>query len=43
MCHRLGHLEPRTAQVKKGDVFVQWDPYNVPILTEKTARWSSAT
>ena len=22
--------------VKKGDVFAQWDPYNVPILTEKT-------
>ncbi|MEO6848284.1 MAG: DNA-directed RNA polymerase subunit beta' [Chthoniobacterales bacterium] len=21
--------------VKKGDTFVQWDPYNVPILTEK--------
>jgi DNA-directed RNA polymerase subunit beta' len=29
--------------VKKGEVFVQWDPYNVPILTEKTGRWSSAT
>ncbi|MBV8813745.1 MAG: DNA-directed RNA polymerase subunit beta', partial [Verrucomicrobia bacterium] len=24
--------------VKKGEVFVQWDPYNVPILTEKTGR-----
>ena len=24
--------------VKKGDTFVQWDPYNVPILTEKTGR-----
>ena len=24
--------------VKKGDAFVQWDPYNVPILTEKTGR-----
>jgi DNA-directed RNA polymerase subunit beta' len=22
-------------QVKKGDTFVQWDPYNVPILSEK--------
>src|SRR5258708_9560585 len=22
-------------QVKKAEVFVQWDPYNVPILTEK--------
>ncbi|MEA3212927.1 MAG: DNA-directed polymerase subunit beta [Chthoniobacter sp.] len=25
-------------QVKKGDAFVQWDPHNVPILTEKTGR-----
>jgi DNA-directed RNA polymerase subunit beta' len=25
-------------QVKKADVFVQWDPYNVPILTEKPGR-----
>jgi DNA-directed RNA polymerase subunit beta' len=25
-------------QVKKGETFVQWDPYNVPILTEKTGR-----
>jgi DNA-directed RNA polymerase subunit beta' len=25
-------------QVKKGDVFVQWDPYNVPILTEKPGK-----
>lgn len=25
-------------QVKKGQVFVQWDPYNVPILTEKAGR-----
>jgi DNA-directed RNA polymerase subunit beta' len=24
--------------VKKGEVFVQWDPHNVPILTEKTGR-----
>ncbi|HEY8967047.1 MAG TPA: DNA-directed RNA polymerase subunit beta' [Candidatus Methylacidiphilales bacterium] len=23
------------AKVKKGQLFVQWDPYNVPILTEK--------
>jgi DNA-directed RNA polymerase subunit beta' len=23
-------------QVKKGDVFVQWDPYNVPVLSEMT-------
>ncbi len=23
------------AQVKKGETFVQWDPYNVPILTDK--------
>ena len=21
-------------RVKKGDVFVQWDPYNVPVLSE---------
>ncbi len=25
-------------KVKKGDTFVQWDPYNVPILTEKTGK-----
>src|SRR5580704_14715451 len=25
-------------QVKKAEVFVQWDPYNVPILTEKPGR-----
>jgi DNA-directed RNA polymerase subunit beta' len=25
-------------QVKKGTMFAQWDPYNVPILTEKTGR-----
>ncbi|MDB6150180.1 MAG: rpoC, partial [Chthoniobacter sp.] len=24
--------------VKKGEAFVQWDPHNVPILTEKTGR-----
>ncbi|CAF0693078.1 DNA-directed RNA polymerase subunit beta' [Candidatus Methylacidithermus pantelleriae] len=24
------------APVKKGQVFVQWDPYNIPILTEKS-------
>ncbi len=24
--------------VKKGEIFVQWDPYNVPILTEKTGK-----
>jgi DNA-directed RNA polymerase subunit beta' len=24
--------------VKKGETFVQWDPHNVPILTEKTGR-----
>src|SRR5205085_10161804 len=23
---------------KKGDTFVQWDPYNVPILSEKAGR-----
>ncbi|MGB8166920.1 MAG: DNA-directed RNA polymerase subunit beta' [Chthoniobacteraceae bacterium] len=26
------------AHVKKGEAFVQWDPHNVPILTEKTGR-----
>ncbi|MBU6411001.1 MAG: DNA-directed RNA polymerase subunit beta', partial [Verrucomicrobia bacterium] len=26
------------AKVKKGDTFVQWDPYNVPILSEKAGR-----
>ena len=25
-------------QVKKGETFVQWDPYNVPILTDKTGK-----
>jgi DNA-directed RNA polymerase subunit beta' len=25
-------------QVKKGDTFIQWDPYNVPIITEKTGK-----
>jgi len=24
--------------VKKGETFVQWDPYNVPIITEKTGK-----
>jgi DNA-directed RNA polymerase subunit beta' len=26
------------ARVKKGDTFVQWDPYNVPILSEKAGK-----
>ena len=26
------------AAIKKGETFVQWDPYNVPILTEKSGR-----
>jgi DNA-directed RNA polymerase subunit beta' len=26
------------SRVKKGDTFVQWDPYNVPILSEKAGR-----
>jgi DNA-directed RNA polymerase subunit beta' len=26
------------ATVKKGETFVQWDPYNVPIITEKTGK-----
>ncbi len=25
-------------KVKKGDTFITWDPYNMPILTEKTGR-----
>jgi len=29
---------PDGEQVKKGDTLVQWDPYNVPILTEKAGR-----
>ena len=26
------------SQIKKGDTFVQWDPYNVPILSEKAGK-----
>src|SRR5471030_3470421 len=26
------------AHIKKGDTFVQWDPYNVPILSEKAGK-----
>jgi DNA-directed RNA polymerase subunit beta' len=26
------------SHVKKGDTFVQWDPYNVPILSEKAGK-----
>jgi DNA-directed RNA polymerase subunit beta' len=26
------------AHIKKGDAFVQWDPHNVPILTEKSGK-----
>jgi len=26
------------AKVKKGETFIQWDPYNVPIITEKAGR-----
>ncbi len=29
---------PDGGRVKKGDTFVQWDPYNVPILSEKAGR-----
>src|SRR3954449_2699872 len=28
--------KPDGASVKKGETFVQWDPYNVPILTEQS-------
>ena len=29
---------PDGGHVKKGETFVQWDPYNVPILSEKAGR-----
>ncbi len=29
---------PDHGKVKKGDTFVQWDPYNVPILSEKAGK-----
>src|SRR5690349_15413723 len=29
---------PDGEKVKKGDTFVQWDPYNVPILSEKAGK-----
>ncbi len=29
---------PEGGKVKKGETFVQWDPYNVPILSEKAGR-----
>ncbi|MBV9462599.1 MAG: DNA-directed RNA polymerase subunit beta', partial [Verrucomicrobiae bacterium] len=29
---------PDGGKVKKGEIFVQWDPYNVPILSEKPGR-----
>ena len=29
---------PDGGTVKKGETFVQWDPYNVPILTEKAGK-----
>ncbi|HHY85545.1 MAG TPA: DNA-directed RNA polymerase subunit beta' [Verrucomicrobia bacterium] len=29
---------PDGGRVKKGETFVQWDPYNVPILSEKAGR-----
>ncbi|HOY59509.1 MAG TPA: DNA-directed RNA polymerase subunit beta', partial [Verrucomicrobiota bacterium] len=29
---------PDGGRVKRGDTFVQWDPYNVPILSEKAGR-----
>jgi DNA-directed RNA polymerase subunit beta' len=31
---------PNGGEVKKGETFVQWDPYNVPILSEKAGRVS---
>ena len=29
---------PDGGKVKKGQVFVQWDPYNIPIITEKPGK-----
>jgi DNA-directed RNA polymerase subunit beta' len=29
---------PNGGRIHKGDTFVQWDPYNVPILSEKAGR-----
>ncbi len=29
---------PNGGKVKKGEAFVQWDPYNVPILSEKAGK-----
>ncbi|HOW67816.1 MAG TPA: DNA-directed RNA polymerase subunit beta' [Candidatus Paceibacterota bacterium] len=29
---------PNAGRIRKGDTFVQWDPYNVPILSEKAGR-----
>ena len=29
---------PKGGTVKRGDTFVEWDPYNVPILSEKAGR-----
>ncbi len=29
---------PNGGKVKKGETFVQWDPYNVPILSEKAGK-----
>ncbi|MBN9690953.1 MAG: DNA-directed RNA polymerase subunit beta' [Verrucomicrobia bacterium] len=29
---------PENGQVKKGDIFVEWDAYNVPIISEKTGQ-----
>ena len=30
--------KPTAPTVKKGETFVQWDPYNVPILTDKSGK-----
>jgi len=30
--------KPDGAEVKKAETFVQWDPYNVPILTDKSGK-----
>ena len=36
---RLRHrTSPTAARSKKGEAFAQWDPYNVPILTEKAGK-----
>jgi DNA-directed RNA polymerase subunit beta' len=37
------NIARRRRHIKKGDQIVTWDPYNVPIITEKAGKSSSAT